>query len=175
MNQISEEKLGAIIQSRLSLKDSQLKRFISKSLDLLSNFDKLPADSLDSLHKEVLSELENLEFQILKAEMSHFIRVQDLKTYREQNSLVLKEIAKKKGVIEHLTQGLKMETDKRKFKAECDLMSKEIVEYEDREELMKKVGKAEEEIKRLEEKYQENVGMIENKEKELFLIVFFNI
>ena len=106
MNQISEEKLGTIIQSRLSLKDAQLKRFISKSLDLLSNFDKLPSESLDSLHKEVLSELENLEFQILKGEMSHFIRLQDLKTYREQNAMVLKEIEMKKGAIEDLKKGL---------------------------------------------------------------------
>ena len=174
MTQISEEKLGTIIQSRLSLKDAQLKRFISKSLDLLSNFDKLPSESLDSLHKEVLSELENLEFQILKAEMSHFIRLQDLKTYREQNAMVLKEIEMKKGAIEDLKKGLKLENEKRKFKAECNLMSKEIVEYEDRDELLRKVNKVQDEIKKLEEKYQENVAMIDNKEKELFLIVIIS-
>lgn len=173
MNQISEEKLCAIIQSRLSLRDSQLKRFVAKSLEFLNNFDKVPAETAELLYKESLSELENLEFQVLKAEMSHLIRIRDLQTYRDSRSSVQSEIAVKRAEIDELKASLKLETAKKRFRGECEIMAREIVEYEDRSVLMEKVEGVQEEIRKLEENYNENVASIENKEKELYLIVMF--
>lgn len=171
MASLSEEKLTAIIQQRLSLKDFQLKRFIGKYLELLINFDKNEENSLDLLGKEALQELEMLEFQIMKAEMAHYIRLKDQSYYNELNSEISKEIAIVKAEIEEKQRILQLETEKKKIRCEYDLIAEEIIRYDEKKTMNERLCCIEEEIKDLESTYHKNLEHVERKEKELFLIV----
>lgn len=172
MSTLSEEKLSTIIQQRLALKDTQLKRFISKYLDILINFDKNPDQSLDVSVKEVLQELEMLEFQIVKAEMAHYIRLKDQSYYKQMNEEVLREIGKVKEEIREKERVLELEVEKKKIRAEYDLIAEEIIRYDEKKSMRDRLENVETEIKELEKNYNQNIHLIESKEKELFLIVF---
>lgn len=171
MASLSEEKLTSIIQQRLSLKDFQLKRFIGKYLEILINFDKNEDNSLDVLSKEALQELEMLEFQIVKAEMAHYIRLKDQSYYNELNNDISKEIAIVKTEIEEKQRILLLETEKKKIRTEYDLIAEEIIRYDEKKIMSERLQTIEKEIKDLESKYHKNLEHVERKEKELFLIV----
>ena len=168
---LNEEKLSQIIQQRLAFKDLQLKRFISKYLDFLCNFDRNTQETAEIVAKETLQELDLLEFQLFKAEMAHFIRIKDKEFYQNSNSEILKEIKEFTAEIEDLKDKLEIENEKKKKKAEFDLICEEIVKLEEKNEIREKVRGIEEEIRGLNENYHRNLDTINQKEKELYLIV----
>ncbi len=176
---LNEEKISQIIQQRLAFKDLQLKRFISKYLDFLCNFDKNP-ETIEILSKDTLQELEMLEFQLFKGEMAHFIRIKDREFYRNSNEEILHEIEAFTEEIANLKEKLTIETEKQRKKAEFDLICEEIVKFEEKDDINKKVQGIEEEIRAFNEKYRMNLDIINQKEKELYMIVllkaiFFNL
>ena len=172
-NQQNEEKITAIIQQRLAFKDTQLKRFISKYLEILTNFDKLNAEQLETSSKETLQELEILEFQILKAEMAHYIRIKDCNYYQDLNAEILSEVQLALKDIESAKKALELEGEKKRMKAEYDLIAEEIIKYEEKDIINEKVHTGEHEIKDLNEEYLKNIQKIEIKEKELYLTVIY--
>ena len=119
--------------------------------------------------------MEILEFQIFKAEMSHSVHEQDREFYRETAKKSEDEIKLICDEIEKAKHALSIEQEKKRNRTEYNLLSENIIQYEEQEIMNQKISKIKEEIEILQKEYENNMNKIEQKEKELHLLVFYFI
>lgn len=116
--------------------------------------------------------MEVLEFQIFKAEMSHSVHEQDKEFYRETAKKSEEEIKMISNEIERAKHALTIEHEKKRNRTEYNLISENIIQYEEQEIMNQKINKIKEEIEILQKEYENNMGKIEQKEQELHLLVY---
>jgi len=166
---VNEEK---VIQQRLLFKEVQLKKFLNKYLELAFNYDKLDSTETDNIAQEILGELELLEFQIHKAEMNYSARDKDLSYHMNLCDKIESSIGQTHKEIEELRSELTIREKKKRSKFEYEVIANEINQYENPEVIKSQADKIQTEIDELTEKNNEQMQKIQNKERQLYQLIY---
>jgi len=156
----------------LLFKEVHLKNFLNKYLDFLLNFEKSDGNESETLSKEILYELEKLEFQIHKAEMNYVAREKDLNYHKHLVDTIESSITQTQDEIEELKQEFGVREKKKRAKYEYEIISSEINKYENPEIMNGKLGKIQKEIDELKTKHDDQMAKIQLKEKQLYQLIY---
>lgn len=112
-----------------------------------------------------------MEFQIFKAEMSHYICLQDKNYFQNLSDSMQKEIETIKNSIDKDTLKLEIEEEKKRNKIEYNLIAENVIKFDEKKNLQEKIDIINNEIQILTKNHQDNILSISQKEKELHLLV----
>ena len=124
----SEEERA--ITNRISAKEINIKALTSKYLELIKKFNISTRNEIKSILDEILSEIDLIEINTLKAKNIETLRKKENQIYSEEKNKISDEINNKKEEIIKKKKELYESKKYREYLIKCEDIAKEINEYD---------------------------------------------
>ena len=124
----SEEERA--ITNRISAKEINIKALTSKYLELIKKFNISTRNEIKSILDEILSEIDLIEINTLKAKNIETLRKKENQIYMEEKNKISDEINNKKEEIIKKKKELYETKKYREYLIKCEDIAKEINEYD---------------------------------------------
>ena len=148
----SEEERA--ITNRISAKEINIKALTSKYLELIKKFNISTRNEIKSILDEILSEIDLIEINTLKAKNIETLRKKENQIYSEEKNKISDEINNKKEEIIKKKKELYETKKYREYLIKCEDIAKEINEYDTPKIMNEKI----------EQIQKENDNLIKNKQ-----------
>ena len=122
---ISPEEEDKYIKSRIGFKEFYIKKMANKYKELQTKFNSLTRNEIQFFANEIISELENIQIQLHKAETFFDMKKLDEDNNSKGLDCILQELKyTNKDISENLTINLDEEKKNRAFNASCEDIAK---------------------------------------------------
>lgn len=158
MEKTDDEK---IISNRISAKEISIKTLTSKYFDLIKKFNISTRNEIKSILDEILTEIDQIEINTLKAKNIELLRQNEDKLYSEEKNKIKEDINNTKEEINKRKKELYETKKYKEYLIKCENIAKEINKYDTPKIMNEKI----EIIQKENDEILKNKKEIENKMK----------